>query len=284
MLKISCELREDAVWSDGTNITGDDIIATANIFKEKASSKTVRTALSNAKITSESRNIIIESKTRNNGIIEALSYPILRTDVIDQIRNNRLKKESYITSGPFIFEEIFDDQEFGFHRITLKKNPNYKKSDVWLEKFHFKIFPDTTTLGRGIGTVDMVIPSNTLEPMKLTSAFKEVRFNNYEFYGIFFQTNRLDPNLRNILHNFIAKRFEESAPAVERQRLTHSIFHNGATISGKSNLALTLSQFMADKSYKKKSTLLAEANAIQTTLTDPKNIEMPKTKYFRNGG
>lgn len=215
LLKISCELREDAIWSDGTNITGDDIIATANIFKERASSKTVRTALAGATITSSSGAITIESKTRNNGIIEALSYPILRTDVIDQIRNNRLKKESYITSGPFIFEETFDDQEFNFHRITLKKNPNYKKNEVWLEKFHFKIFPDATTLGRGLGTVDVVIPANTLEPMKLTSAFKEIHFNNYEFYGIFFQTNRLDPNLRNILHNFIAKRFQESAPDVE---------------------------------------------------------------------
>lgn len=41
---------------------------------------------------------------------------------------------------------------------------------------------------------------------------------------------------------------------------------------------------MTDKSYKKKSTLLSEASAIETTLTDPKNIKMPRTKYFRNGG
>lgn len=120
-------MREDALWSDGTAITAADVVTSANIFKEKATNKNIRAALANATITSNSGAISIESKTPNNSIVEAISYPVLRSDVIDQIKNNRLKKEGYITSGPFIFDETFDDKEFGFHRITLKKNPNYKK-------------------------------------------------------------------------------------------------------------------------------------------------------------
>lgn len=279
--KIQCSLREDAIWSDGSPITSDDVIATLNTFKEQAGSRSVKNALAGATFSTSSGNIIIESPSKNSFIIEAMAYPILRTDVLDQIKNNRLKKESYITSGLFIFEETFDDQEFNFHRITLKKNPNYKKSDVWLEKFHFKIFPDISALQKSIATVTMVIPPSNQSIIKLPASFKTEKYANYEFFGIFFQTNRLDQNLRNILHKYLAAKFKDSIPQVAEQTPNHAIFENGAEIMGKNELPMNFTTFMAEKKYKKKYTLLSEAQAIPTTLTSGATI--PKLKYFKNG-
>ena len=184
---------------------------------------------------------------------------------MDQIKNNRLKKEGYITSGPFMFDEVADDQEFGFHRITLKKNPNYTASNVWLNKFHFKIFPDIATLQRGIATVTIVIPPGNQDTIKLPASFKAEKYKSYEFFGLFFQTKTLDKNIRNILHKYLAAKFTESHP--DSQNLHHSIFLNGGEILGKDELAMDFSTFMRDKKYKKKEVLLTEAQNESTTLT-----------------
>lgn len=251
-------------------------------FKDRASSRSVRNALAGATIKSASGSISIESRTKNNAIIEALSYPIIRTDVLDQLKNNRLKKESYITSGPFIYEETFDDQEYNFHRITFKKNPNYKKADVWLEKFHFKIFPDVASMQKSIATVTMVIPPRSQESMKLPVSFKTEQYANYEFYGAFFQITKMDQNLRNILHKFLAQKFKESIPAVADVTPNHSLFQSGAEIMGKESLTMSFSTFMSEKGYRKKSALLSEASSENTTLTSGASI--PKLQYFANAG
>ncbi len=110
-----------------------------------------------------------------------MSYPILRSDVIDQLKNNRLKKESYITSGPFIFSEATDDTEYNYYNIALEKNPNYKKT-VWLDKFRIRIFPDLATLQRGINTVEIIIPPASQEKMNLSKGYTTIPYANYEFF------------------------------------------------------------------------------------------------------
>lgn len=83
--------------------------------------------------------------------------------------------------------------------------------------------------------------------MKLTQAFKELTYSNYEYYGLFFQTDRVDQNLRNILHKYLSSRFQEAGPSVAGQKLVTTIFNGGAAITGKKDLAMNIGQFMADK-------------------------------------
>lgn len=174
-----------------------------------------------------------------------MSYPILRSDVIDQLKNNRLKKESYITSGPFIFSEAVDDTEYNYHSIVLEKNPNYKKT-VWLDKFRIRIFPDAATLQRGISTVEMIIPPNGQDNLSLNKSYLGKSYANYEFFGIFFQTNRLDANLRSALLTHLSLRFKESIPEVEGYTPVNSLFLNGKEIIGKKT-SMDLATFMSEK-------------------------------------
>lgn len=60
----------------------------------------------------------------------------------------------------------------------------------------------------------------------------------------------------------------------------NSLFLNSAEITGKTG-AMDLEKFMQEKGYKKKSTLLAEANAIATTIES--GAPIPKLQFFRNG-
>ncbi len=233
-------------------MTTEDVVATFEAFKEHATTSAMRTVFSNAKVKSGDDNtIVITSASKNYNIIEALSYPIVRSDVIDQIKNNRLKKESYITSGPFIFEDETDDGEYNYHNIVLAKNPNYQKT-VWLNNISLKIFPDLATLQRGISVVEIVIPPLSQENLNLSSSFKKIDVRNYEFYGNFLNTDRMDPNLRAILVNYLSARFKENGPEVANQIATQSIFLSGASVTGKTELPMSLQDFMNDKGYKKK--------------------------------
>lgn len=277
--KIQCKLTEDAIWSDGTEITHDDIVATFNIFKEQAKNISVKNALSRATVTTDSENnIIIESSVKNYDIIEALSYPILRSDVVDQIKNNRLKKESYITSGPFIFGEAVDDTEYNYHNIVLEKNPNYKKT-VWLDRLRVRIFSDSAALQKWINTVEIIIPSS--QQITLPKSYNPVSYSRYEYFGNFFQTNRIDPNLRAIILSHLALRFKESGPRITKYTPVYSLFLNGNEITGKKNTQMDLPTFMSEKGFQKKSAWLSQTHATQTTLTTGTTV--PKLKYFRNG-
>lgn len=278
--KITCELREDAIWSDGSKITSEDVIASADIFAINAVNKNIATALKNAKITTENNIIKINSTQPNPYIIQAMSYPIIRTDIIDQIKNNRLKKESYITSGPFIFDEIVENTEYGYHTINLKTNPNYKKT-VWLEKFQFRVFKDVASLSRASDTYTAVIPPANQEKLELWNRFKSVNYSMYEYYGIFFHTDRIAIQTRNFLHKYLANKIEEKGPKLEWLINVNSIFQTGASITGTGE-NLDFEKFMSERWYKKKNILLAEANNIETTITT--SAEIPKLKYFTNGG
>lgn len=45
MTIISCTLRDDAVWSDGTRIKTDDIIASIDTFRNRATSSDIKSLL-----------------------------------------------------------------------------------------------------------------------------------------------------------------------------------------------------------------------------------------------
>lgn len=278
--KISCQLREDAIWSDWSKITNEDIVASIGIFGANAVNKNIATALKNAKISVNENIIKIESPNQNPYIVQAMSYPILRTDNIDQIKNNRLKKENYITSGPFIYDDTTENSQYGYHTITLKTNPNYKKT-VWLEKFQFRIFKDIASLNRTSDTYTAVIPPTNQEKLELWNRFKNIKYSMYEYYGIFFHTDKIAIQTRNFLHKYLANKISESGPKIDGLINVNSIFQTGASITGIGE-SLDFEKFMSERWYKKKNILLAEANNIETTVTN--GAEIPKLKYFTNGG
>ncbi len=215
-------------------------------------------------------------------MVEVLAYPILRSDVVDQIQNNRLKKESYITSGPFTYEASEEDTEYGFHRITLLKNENYKKT-VWLNRLSFKFFKDVAALERGVDTVTVIIPPIKQENIKTTGRFQTIEYANYEFFGIFFHTDRLETGLRNALHKLLGNALDAQPPQVTGHKIVRSIFLGDELVIRSTNTGATdIATYAESRGYKKKWMLLAEARNISTTWEGA--VDYPKLKYFQNGG
>lgn len=72
----------------------------------------MKSFLTGVSIKTEKDTIVIQSKTKNPLILDFLTYPILRTDVLEQIRTKRFATGGYVSSGPFVFSEITEDKEY----------------------------------------------------------------------------------------------------------------------------------------------------------------------------
>lgn len=57
-------------------------------------------------------------------MLDILSYPIVRSDMLERIRTNRLSADGYLTSGSYVFTENVKNEQFGFNRISIKRNTN----------------------------------------------------------------------------------------------------------------------------------------------------------------
>lgn len=283
---VACVLREDALWSDGSTITIEDITATYQAFGETTTNKTLAGIFRKATVQKDESGtagaFTVVSPELNPLILNALSFPIIRSDVIDQIKNGRIKQESFITSGPFTYTESVEDTEYGFHRISLTKNQHYNDT-VWLDRLHLKIFPDALSLERGIDTVTVILPPNG-QMIKTNSRFQAVDYTTYEFLGVFFQTNRIDNNIRHILHKALGQAFKTQFPEMltEHKAVSSFFLEGDAIIPDSQSGSMTLDTWLSDKGYQKKWVWLEQAHAISTTKTD--GVVYPKLQYFSNGG
>ena len=70
--------------------------------------------------------IEITSNQKSQHMIEILTYPIVRSDVISTIGSGTtITPKNYITSGPYTFTETGTDNQYGFDRITLSRNEKW---------------------------------------------------------------------------------------------------------------------------------------------------------------
>ena len=157
-------------------------------------------------------------------MIELLTYPIVRSDVIASLGSGMIAPERYITSGPYTFTDTVTDNEYGYDRITLSRNEKWA-GVIWLDKISFKFFRDLQSLERSAETLTIVIPPVKNEKLELGRRFREYLYTNYEYFGVFFNTKTMSRILRNTLHWQIGTSFDDNIIA-DHKRMD-SIFQSG---------------------------------------------------------
>jgi ABC-type transport system substrate-binding protein len=227
MTNIKCTLRDDAVWSDGTRIKTDDIIASIDAFRQVTENADLRGFLDGLKIVKNGENIEIKSAQKSQYMIEVLHYPIVRSDLIAPILSGTLSIKNYVTSGPYILSEITPDAEYGFDRITLMRNEKWA-GVTWLDKINFKFFKDLASLERSAETLTIAIPPTKNEKIEIGPRFREYLYTNYEYFGVFFNTKTLSRVLRNTFHWQIATSFSDNI--IDDHKRVNTIFQSGSAL------------------------------------------------------
>jgi ABC-type transport system substrate-binding protein len=277
LAKITCTIKEGTKWSDDTSIQDDDVVATFQSFRESTKDTKIKSLLQGMSIVASKGVITFESKEKNPLVLDLLTYPIIRSDMLEQIRTNRFSSGNYISSWLFRFSEVANDAEYKFDRITLVRNELYQWQLAWLDKIHFKIFQDIGSLERSTDTLNIIIPPVNNEKLLLSARFEGYKYTTYEFFWVFFHTDRLEKSLRNGLHWQIGTSFSGNIHPDHRQ--VESIFSHGAKILPTGVLG-NFSDILRKDGYLRKDELLANLDAEPTTVTG--GVTYESTKYFQN--
>ncbi len=275
--RIECTLKNNIEWSDGTAIQVADVIATFDAFKKSAVDDKMLNFIKGVTVTTSDGKIIVTSKTKNPLVLDLLSYPILRSDIIEQIETNRFGTGLYITSWLYKFSETVRDEEYGFDRITLVRNEASSLPGAWLDKINFKYFPDNLTLERGLETVNIIIPPGRDINISIWWRFKEQTYSAYEFFWVFFHTDRLSTTLRNSLHWNIGTLLSGSIDDWHKS-VSNLFWDNGDTLPTKT--LGNFSDILRKAGYKKKVEILQDIENEPTSVTGGVIYDTPK--YFEN--
>jgi ABC-type transport system substrate-binding protein len=96
---VTCTLSGSGKWSDNTDIKVDDIVATYQAFRENPVNDKMKVFLKNvAVVAKDGKTVEISSDEKNSLMLDLLTSPILRSDMIERIRTGRLGKDGYVTS------------------------------------------------------------------------------------------------------------------------------------------------------------------------------------------
>ena len=80
-------------------IQTDDVIATIQAFKDNPPNDKMKTFLAKVSVISKKNGMVtISAPEKNSLMLDILTYPILRSDMIERIRTERLGPDGYVTS------------------------------------------------------------------------------------------------------------------------------------------------------------------------------------------
>jgi hypothetical protein len=208
---------------------------------------------------------------------DLLTYPILRSDMVEQIRTGRFSSGNYITSGLFKFGGVTSNTEYGFEGITLERNDSYSDKIAWLDKVNFRFFQDQASLERGADTLSVIIPNKMNTSLQISERFKDYTYTSYEYFGLFFHTDRLNRNFRNLLHWQLGTSFSGSISPDHKK--VESIFGTGPTILP-TNIQGNFSDVLRKNGYLKREEIIENTQKQPTIINDTGSIIYDKIRFF----
>lgn len=275
--KITCTLKKEIYWSDKNAIKGDDVLATFKAFASLGEDPTMSEVLRDTRIESKDGVITFLNPDKDTKILKLLTYPILRSDMIEQVRTGRFATGSHITSGQYTFGEQVVDTTYIHDRITLVQNPNSTTQKAWFDKIHFKFFDNVTALKNAEDTIGIIIPPVKNETMSLSERFRPYNYSTYEYFSVFFQTDRLSKSLRNTLHWQIGTSL--SGVVDPSHRVVNNIFPGRGQILPRESIG-NFPDIMKKNGYMKRDDWVASIEGTPTTITG--SIVYDKPRFFTN--
>lgn len=195
--EIKCYVKTDNKWSDGTPITKDDIIASYNFYKGNDSNKQMEKILANITVEDQGDYILFSGKA-DILMLDIFLYPIIQSDVIDKINNDKFTLSTSVSSGPYVFEKRENDERYNAEKVSFVKNNAYTGDAIYVQKYIFKFFPDRAALEGNRDGLNIIFPNDKID------SIPSPRFNTYNYLlpgyiALFLNSEKLPSELRNII-------------------------------------------------------------------------------------
>ncbi|MBB1564974.1 hypothetical protein HG430_002945 [Candidatus Gracilibacteria bacterium] len=193
MVNIECIINEDAKWSNGENITTEDLVATYQLIKETGSNKILVSLLQSTEIETRDNNTIIFKNTRKDtNFLNVFLQPILNKKFIDTLSKENITGKfpvnGGIYSGRFVIEKVSEDENLGITKLTLQKNEFYDKSNI--SKIVINIFPDINSFKKNHQAVNVFNDTDN-NIGNTIPRFQAQKYTLNSFVGVFLNQNKI---------------------------------------------------------------------------------------------
>ena len=148
---IECFIEEWQKWSDGTEITIEDIFKTYSRIKEVESETTLYPLVKDITITKSEKKIIFSSDNSDINVINVLMQPILSWSIADNmterdVNGTTLTPLNMLYSGPYSITSVTNDETTDIRMVTLNRNPQYIDDEYHIERINFRFFKEPNHL------------------------------------------------------------------------------------------------------------------------------------------
>lgn len=230
LLFISCNIDSNALWSDGMNITGEDIRATLDIIRETKVNPIIASLLENATIEVSQDTITFTNSTKDINFLQVLLQPILPAKVVERLDSDNIDGKfseiNGVYSGRFTLASISQDETVGVTKITLGKNENYFWNDMYIQFLILNLFRDESHFLKNKNSFNIFNDKDSI----IAGSIPRLEDNKYtlsQFVGSFFNTQTLDQDLRK----YISESFK-------REEILSAI--------GENNVQIALNPFLSE--------------------------------------
>lgn len=204
---IECYLKDNIKWSNWTDITTKDIIATFNIIKNSDINPVINSLLNETTIEERNWIVIFSNKVKDVNFLNVLLQPIVSKEILDNIWNKELSWKFNPMDGLYSWKYKIDtvsfDDSLWIQRLILAKNENYDSNEILISKYIYKFFKDNSHFLKHKDTVNIFYDQNNIIWDSLLRLNKEAFYLN-KYSAIFLNQDRVsNEDLRTFIFSKI---------------------------------------------------------------------------------
>ncbi len=203
LLKIECFLETNIKWSNWEEITKDDIIATFETLKNSKVNKLMSTILKNSKIEKTETSIIFTNTKKDINILKIFFQPIVSQKILNIISKKEIEwsfsLSSWLYSWKYKVTNIVKEKSSNITTITLEKNNEYYKNNVYIKNIVFKVFPSIPDFLRNKNSINIFNDKDNLIIWTVPK-LKAHKYTLPQYVSLFVNTQKItDNNFRNLI-------------------------------------------------------------------------------------
>jgi len=200
---IECFLNDNVSWSNWDAITFDDIIKTYNTIQDTNVNPALKSILSKVEIVENENSISFKSEVEDINTLNIFFQPIVPAKLLENISEEDIAGSfspiDWIYSWKYMITRVNQDETLGITKIFLEKNTNYYDNPVYIDKFIFKIFKDTSHFLKNKNSVNIFYDKNNL----IWSSIPKFEAHKYylpQYISLFINNEKMPyVNLRNFI-------------------------------------------------------------------------------------
>lgn len=275
--EIRCFFKSGALWSDGTPITKDDVLATYALFSETATNKVLQSALAKTTVSDEGNAIVFRTSSANVDLLDVFTMPVVSARMAEKIRSGNFSMASdAVYSGPFVLENATPETGNTSEKITVVSNP-HSPSGHLVSKFAFRFFPDADSLVAAKDSLNLIYPNRNL-PSVNSPRFATLNLLLPEFVGIFANAGKMPDELRRYVLSVIGNaKVMQNVPNTGKP-VSNPFFTEDSIIPEPDNK--NYEELLSKLGYQKKSALIAAAEAAAKESLAGKTAQTAENRFF----